>query len=285
MTFTKPLDSPLQTSTEISYPGDTGILNFAALRFFTSAIIWFDIIACISTRSRPHLVTYHRNLLSSASTSEGYYNNSRVQLHRIMGCQNWAMASIGEIAQLASTPTGGSVDLQKIAHTGNTIQKRLEAQSLQVNTELIALQQNYSGPPPHFLPDIYNHYVTLVVTRFFACAAFIYLRTAVTAHLTVFHIKDLLQDAIAAMSLIPDPCMIRGMVWPLCVAGCMASSLEDQETFRIAAKRAVQDAPTFGNSIKALEILEGSWEMQREHGRLVDCTTTIEKLGKCVLLV
>lgn len=87
------------------------------------------------------------------------------------------------------------------------------------------------------------------------------------------------------VNLIPDPRMFRGLVWPLCVAGCMASSPTHQQFFRNTVTEAVLDSPRFGNSGQALQILEESWEMQRERGQLVDCARIIQELGVCVLLV
>jgi hypothetical protein len=43
-------------------------------------------------------------------------------------------------------------------------------------------------------------------------------------------------------------------------------------------------ARTFGNSYKALNILQMAWKIQREEGRLVECATCIQRLGTCVLL-
>ena len=87
------------------------------------------------------------------------------------------------------------------------------------------------------------------------------------------------------MKMIPDYRVFRGLVWPLCVAGCMASTAEDQEFFRDKSKGAVGDAKSFGNSAKALEILEKSWELERKRGTLVDCSAVLKELGTCVLLV
>jgi hypothetical protein len=85
--------------------------------------------------------------------------------------------------------------------------------------------------------------------------------------------------------MLPDPRMVRALIWPLCVARCMASQLSDQQFFKGLAENRVKDAGAFGNSGEALMILESSWEFQREEGRPVDCGSTLRKLGKCVLLV
>jgi len=255
--------------------------NIAAFDFFTSAIIWFDIVACVSTGSQPHLAEHHHSLLTqSSSTSE---DDLTFQLERIMGCQNWVMIIIGEIATLAHAHQEGDLDTKQFTSTVKDIQDRLEYHNSQTCSSLQSLQHEYCGVPPHYLSSIYTHYTTLVVTHIFACAAIIYLQTVNTAP-TIFNIKEPLQAVISAMSSIPDPRMVRGMVWPLCVAGCMASSPADQNFFREKAEDAVRDAGMVGNSGKVMEILEMSWELQRIEGRLVDCATCVRKLGTCVLL-
>lgn len=265
--------------------------NSAALAFFTGTIIWFDILACVSTSSIPHLASYHDQFFSSSeavlSIGEGLSN--RLDLQSVMGCQNWAMKIISEIAEIGSWRHNHYPDLsqhiQKAAESAKDIQHRLHRGISRVRAELEELRQQYSGNPPYYFPDTYDRYTKLAVTHNFACAALIYLQTSVTSSPSVFHIQDPLQDVISAMRLIPDPRMVRGMIWPLCVAGCVATSLSDQEFFRSAAKATIKDAGTFGNSCKALEVLEMAWRLQRDEGRLIDCTTCIQRLGTCVLLV
>jgi hypothetical protein len=94
-----------------------------------------------------------------------------------------------------------------------------------------------------------------------------------------------LRPIIAALKILPDPRMIRALIWPLCVARCMASTPSDQQVFRELAQNGVKDAGSFGNCGEALMILESSWGFQRGMGRPVDCGKTIQTLGKCVLLV
>jgi hypothetical protein len=276
--FQQSLDSPYQKSIRKQTPP-----NKAALDFFTCAIIWFDILSCVSTNSVPHLASHHDHFFSSSEVT-----SSNLELHNVMGCQNWVMKIISEIAHIGSWRHNQHPDvahhIRKTAELAKDIQTRLQTGISTVRAELEDLRHQYLGTPPFYFPGIYGRYTTLVVTNTFACAALIYLQTSVTSSPSVFHIQDPLQDVISAMRLIPDPRMVRGMVWPLCVAGCLSSSPSDQELFRSTAKAAIKDAGTFGNSCKALEILETAWKFQEEEGRLIDCTTCIQRLGICVLL-
>jgi hypothetical protein len=268
-----------ETSESLSQPSASG------LHFFTSAIIWFDILACISTGAKPYLAEHHNYLISSPHLAPAdVEDGGKIQLHNIMGCQNWTMSIIGEIAYLGASDSARYGDTADFDQTVQDIKQRLERQSSHVRDELRDLNTQHSGTPPHYLSDVYDHYVILVVTNIFASAAIIYLQTIIELHPTAAYVHDHLCEFMTAMTVLPDPRMIRGLVWPLCVAGCMASP-PDQDFFRIAANGAITDARTFGNSGKALELLEKAWEMQREEGRLIDCAACIRRSGSCLLLV
>jgi hypothetical protein len=177
------------------------------------------------------------------------------------------------------------IDFQEQLHaTENNIRTRLESSNAEVLEELTSLRSTYRGAPPHYSKP-YSRHTILLVTHIFACAALIYLKMATSSNLAPAHIDSLLHNTINAMRMIPNPQMFRGLVWPLSVAGCLASSPQDQEFFRNSASAAVRDSNSFGNSGSSLQILEKSWELQRREGRLVDCTATIYQLGTCVLLV
>jgi hypothetical protein len=207
-----------------------------------------------------------------------------------MGCENWVMIMISEIAWLGTWrqkhEQNGAVDFeQQLVATEHNIRTRLESKNAEILEELTALRTVHRGTPPYYYTDLYNKYTIHVVTHVFACAALIYLQMIVTDHLLPEDVDMLLHNTINAMRMIPNPQMFRGLVWPLVVAGCLASSRQDQEFFRNTSRGAMTDSRSFGNSGSALEILEKSWELQNKQGRLIDCTTTIRELGTCVLLV
>lgn len=78
----------------------------AALDFLTAAIIWFDILACVSTRTRPYLSAYHHVLLASKYTAHPIVKSPNIELHGVMGCQTWVMIVISDIAALDSSSQG-----------------------------------------------------------------------------------------------------------------------------------------------------------------------------------
>lgn len=207
-----------------------------------------------------------------------------------MGCENWVMIMISEIAWLGTWrqkhEQGSTIDFaEQLVVTEQNIRSRLEAKNSETLGEITALRSIHRGCPPHYYTDLYNKHTTLLITHIFACAALIYLQMVVTDHVVPEDVDVLLHNTINAMRMIPNPQMFRGLVWPLSVAGCLASSRQDQEFFRGTSRGAVTDSRSFGNSGSALEILEKSWELQGREGRLINCTMTIRELGTCILLV
>lgn len=257
----------------------------SALKFFTGCVLWFDMLSCVSTGSQSHLAEHHNRLLLGPTPELGH----SIELHTICGARNWVMVLVSEIASLAAQKSDwrriiGYND-QSFEDSARDIEFRLLSQHREVREELDAIRQEYGGAPPHSLPEIYNHHTVLFVTNIFASAAIIYLHTVITSSdVSPSLIQLALRNTIESMRMVPDPRMFRGLVWPLCVAGCMASSKADQDFFRTSATGAVNDSRSFGNSGKALEILERSWLLQSERGKLVDCSATIKDLGTCVLL-
>ena len=260
-------------------------LEKSALKFFTGCVLWFDMLSCVSTGMQSHLGAHHTRLLLGPTPELGH----NIELHTICGARNWVMVLVSEIASLAAKET----DWRRIIDhndpsfedSAREIEFRLLEQHREVREELDVIRQKYGGAPPHSMPEEYNKHTVLFVTNIFASAAIIYLHTVITSSdVSPSLIQLALRNTIESMRMVPDPRMFRGLVWPLCVAGCMASSKADQEFFRTSANGAVSDSKTFGNSGKALEILERSWLLQSERGKLVDCSATIKDLGTCVLL-
>ncbi|TGO40574.1 hypothetical protein BHYA_0035g00480 [Botrytis hyacinthi] len=261
----------------------------AALDFFTGAIIWMDALACVSTGSHPWLSEFHNRLLSAKRPGSSK-SDHKIQLASIMGCENWVMIMISEIAWLGTWrrkhESDSTIDFkQQLIFTEQNIRGRLESKNSKTLEELHALRSIHRGTPPFYVTELYNKHTILLITHIFACASLIYLQMVITDNLLPEDVDMMLHNTINAMRMIPNPQMFRGLVWPLSVAGCLASSKQDQEFFRETSRGAVTDSRSFGNSSSAFKILEKSWELQRREGRLIDCTMTIREMGSCILLV
>jgi hypothetical protein len=82
--------------------------------------------------------------------------------------------------------------------------------------------------------------------------------------------------------------LLRNLVWPFCITGCMASK-KNEEFFNIAMKMAAREGEGCpGNLWKAWDIVKECWRMREERmegGSGIDWFDAMENLGFQVLLV
>jgi hypothetical protein len=81
----------------------------------------------------------------------------------------------------------------------------------------------------------------------------------------------------------PKSELLRAMVWPFCIAGCLAEH-EEECRFR-ALTDALVPHRLFGAVRKALEIMENTWKCREELDIDMDLATCVCSLGYMSLLV
>ncbi|KAI1327078.1 fungal-specific transcription factor domain-containing protein [Xylariaceae sp. FL0255] len=95
----------------------------AAFRFYTAYLLWIDIMAATARAEVPRLRKYHAELL------EG--ENPIVKLGEYVGCHNWAMLAISDIACLAvhkrEQTTAGRLSIRDLARDASAIEERIRA--------------------------------------------------------------------------------------------------------------------------------------------------------------
>lgn len=89
------------------------------LEFLMVGVLWYDILACVSTGSVPRL-PYQRWLQTPG------FNTAD-----LMGCQNWVMMAIGDLAHLSlwkyQQEKVGFLSVRELAGKGLEIETRLES--------------------------------------------------------------------------------------------------------------------------------------------------------------
>lgn len=88
------------------------------LRFLSICILWFDLFVCLSSERTP-LLPY-----------QSWLNIPGLHMADVMGCENWVMHAIGDIAVLRQWK-----DHQQTRSTLSIIQLASKAQSIQENLE------------------------------------------------------------------------------------------------------------------------------------------------------
>lgn len=251
----------------------------SALFFFSGVVGWYDILSCSTTGTPPF------SKCECIDAALGY-----VFLDKIMGCENWAMLLIMDIAFLddwkQNLQISAQLSMRELVTRATHIERRLE-DGIRDNSSRLSQLTNHSMPsildtgvqePPHLI---------LLITRIFACSALVYLDVVVSgAYPEMPEIREHVSRTIDALRALPEIAIINSLTWAYCIAGCMAMK-EEQTFFRGLAVSSDGDAPTFGNFSKALAIMEECWRLRREEKRHqpVDWRTAINSLGMKVLLV
>lgn len=251
----------------------------AAFRFSSALMILDDTIASTVLQEQPRLYEYHRDLLGGIEAP--------INLEVVIGLKNWALLYIGEIAALDAWKqqcrTAGNLDVMELVHRATTIKESV-AQLMQLETDPANVPNvpKVNNCQPSKVPNIQSS----LVTRVWAHAALIYLFVVVSGwqpasvdvRYHVGQIVELLKHQIS------PPTLLRTMVWPFCVAGCLAEP--SQEVQLRGMTEALQPRSVFGTVHKALEIMENVWR-NRDAGDIAtrDLATCFRNQGDLVLLV
>ncbi|KAF2730642.1 hypothetical protein EJ04DRAFT_585503 [Polyplosphaeria fusca] len=237
--------------------------NQAAFRFHTALLLVDDIIASTCMGQAPRLLEYHARLLTSASTDE----EPPLSLEDFVGCETWVMLQISEIAALESwkkaMKTAGQLDMMELVARASAIKQTLLANLARLDTA--------SGN-------------TAFVTRVWAHAALLYLSLVVSGWQPASaSIRESVVRILALLEHMAAPELLRTMVWPYCIVGCMAAP-EEEERLRGLVEALVPHR-LFGPARKALEIMERVWKGRGEMGVETDLAACVCGLGYAPLLV
>ncbi|OBT98015.2 hypothetical protein VE01_04004 [Pseudogymnoascus verrucosus] len=251
----------------------------SALFFFAGVVGWYDILSCSTTGEPPF------SKCECIGTALGY-----IFLDKIMGCENWAMLLIMDIAFLndwkQNLQISAQLSMRELVTRATHIERGLE-DGLRDTSSRLSQLTNHSTPSILSTGIQESPHLTLLITRIFACSALVYLDVVVSgAYPKMPEIRKNVSRTIDALRALPDIAMINSLTWAYCITGCMAIE-EEQMFFRGLAVSSNGDTPTFGNFSKALSIVEECWRLRGEEKRQqpVDWRTAMNSLGMSVLFV
>ena len=235
----------------------------SAIYFFGGVIAWYDILSCATTGAKPFGAIH-------CSGPGGSY----IDLDTLMGCENWVMQTIQDIAILneekQNLQTYDNISKHQLAVRGAELELRLEG-GLKRNTR----EELESS-------DVRN------ITRIFAFSALVYLHVVLSgANPQLPKIQDAVCRTIKAFQSLPDPALMRDLVWPFCIAGCMANTGQE-DFFRKIEPMTTSPLSRFGISCKALEVVEECWRLRKystPKSGFINWNTAMESLGLKILLV
>ncbi|KAI9730862.1 MAG: hypothetical protein M1834_005580 [Cirrosporium novae-zelandiae] len=262
-------------------------LEETALRFLTGVVLWMDVCACASTGRAPHLLHHHHTLLRS----------NRIDLQNICGCDSWVLIQIAQTASLngwkLETQSQNSLSVWDLVERGRVIHQHLADGITQV------LQDPHTSPSEPNTTSITTQ-IRKSITLIYAHAAQVYLHTVISGPSpTLPEIRTSVRSTVSHLQelrhLCSDPQAIRGLVWPVCIAGCMAEE-PLKGFFRNLIEEVGQEAREFGNLSTVLRVMEMCWDRRRvsggmggiggeEEGGLWDWRRAMEGLRMRVLLI
>lgn len=264
------VSEPVCSRPIISYGRPTSVDEISR-NFFIGVFCWFDIISSASTRSEPRIGGCVELLEA---------DGCNIQLDKMMGCENWALISIAKISKLALWRTEreerGLLSMVELFNRAAHIESALK-RGLAENLRSAEL----TGP-------IASKRAVSIITRIFASSALTYLHIVTYGAKPELHeIRDSVSMSITALTELPDPLLLRNIVWPFCVTGCMA--LKEQESaFSDLIIEAKLDVNTLGAEWKVFTILKECWKGRGRYSQVADgwpWCSAMSRLGYKVLLV
>lgn len=267
----------------------------AAFRFSSALLILDDIIAGTVLQEEPTLYEYHQGLLG-----DNHGAGAPINLEAVVGCQNWVLLQIGEIAVLDAwkqqCKSAGNLNVMDLVRRATAIKASLES-----HLERLKTQQDQvpfpAGAGTGNLLDVFaaargGQYTstpgqtTSLVTRVWAHAALAYLFVVVSGWQPAsgdvrHHVGQVLQLLASDVS---PPALLRTMVWPFCVAGCLAAPAQEAQLRGMV--EALQPPSVFGTVRRAFGIMEDVWRSRDaadEANR--DLAACFRSQGDLVLLV
>jgi hypothetical protein len=248
----------------------------AAFPFLVAVVLWFDLLSCVSTGTGPRLA--YRAIL----------HDYHISLEDVVGCQNWAMVAIGDLAILdlwkKQAQQDDSLSEQELLLRSQSVREQLEEglAALESKFNLSSTGENSQHPATER-----SNNVVYKVTSVFASAAFVQLYTIVHGAFPGHpDIQIAIQKTIEALEQVQDLQDMRGLIWPICISGCMADE-HQQFIFEDLIQRVVGESlQDFGNSTTALRIMQKCWKLRLANPNTQwNWQSTMVEMDICGLLV
>jgi hypothetical protein len=259
----------------------------AAFRFYSALLIVDDTIASVCMGQAPELLQYHAQLLTNGGRAD---EKPPLSLEDFVGCENWVILQIGEIATLdawkRSNKKAGTLDMMELVARASAIQRTLLENLARLDTAVDTPPSDRLG-----LFRVYNDQLPpmpggcpVFVTRVWAHAALLYLAVSISGWQPgSAGIRENVTRILALLERMPAPELLRTVVWPYCLVGCLCAPAEEIRLRAMA--HALVPQRLFGAARKALEIMESVWKRRSEMTVDTDFAACIRSLGYVPLLV
>ncbi|KAJ4249743.1 hypothetical protein NW762_012084 [Fusarium torreyae] len=272
---------------------DLNIPRQEAFVFSVGLMMFDDIVAAASSYQEPQLFQYHQHLLGG--------DDPALELEVIVGVKSCILTLLGQVASLNARKkkdqAAGNLDGLELAQRASTIMESLTANLEQSH----ASSSPTSNPQPEereYLEELRRPYYsrstaqdTRLVSQVWTHAIMVYLITVVSgwqpANAILRHHVDQIVQILQGQISLP---LMRTMVWPLCVAGCLADP--PQRRLLLGVLSTLQPMTLFPNVHKAVRIMKWAWQqgsnLQSDNQPVtnhMDLTACFQTQGESPLLV
>jgi hypothetical protein len=256
--------------------------NQNAIDTLVGAFVALDMLPPASTRTPSLLRADYKHWLSDRN----------IQMHHLMGCNVTVMLLISQISELEQWKreweARNSLSIMELSKRASSIEAALvdfiAGDSSNVREAISAL--NLKCPtviPTPNTTELNNR----VISSVFACSAITYLHVVVSGtHLELNEIRQSISQTLLVLKSLPNPQLLRYMVWPFCITGCLVSHELENELRDMAILAGASETGPLGTMglWKSLEIMEDCWNRRDQNGGTQDWTAAMSRLGNKVLL-
>ncbi|KAH8202740.1 hypothetical protein TruAng_003116 [Truncatella angustata] len=265
----------------------------ASFRFLTMNLLWTDVLAATALERRPRLERFHQQLLVG--------DKPALQALDFIGCHNWVMLIIGQIAGLHAWKKEmkilGSLSMVELVKKGSCIERRLQEGIAELNMVPMDLLYDPSARAPDqpFAGSGFEAITNVGKLRSAAAQAFhtkIWAKAALTYVAVVVsgfqpalpEIQTNVSETMDLFRTMPSSLCLRTLVWPFAVTGCL--SLAGQENFFRDLVGNMGVLQVFGTAKEALKIMEAIWPHRPcIDADIWDIATCLNCLGHASLLI
>ncbi|KAI1310105.1 fungal-specific transcription factor domain-containing protein [Xylaria venustula] len=203
-------------------------LHLMAAKVLLGKLMWFDILATVSTGKGPFLGIKHEVLLES----------DKVDMTKTSGCHNAIVVALGKITRLKTwklwAESQRTLSMIELVTRGSTIVDSLNSL---ISSLTDCPQETSEGAAekevriPHRLANICPEELVTDITVVYARAAIVYVHFILSGfNLHVQEIRVGAADLMESLQKLSESGMMGYALWPLCVAACAVRDEEEERS-------------------------------------------------------
>jgi hypothetical protein len=205
--------TPCSTSSENRPQYQRGLYSEddPTIEFLLGSFVLIDVISCASLRSGPFLQLDHKLEIDTPGIS----------VESLMGCRDSVLTLIFEITLLdrwkREAEEAHKLSIMDLANRGSQISER-------PREELSDVENMGPAETTQWTPQQSSRRLLVPqISKVFALSALTYLHVVISgAYPELPEIIESVSETVIVLKNLNDPTLLRYVVWPFCVAGCLA---------------------------------------------------------------